>query len=68
MGVTVADYDHDGKLDLFITNFDDDYNVLYRNDGRNSFADVSYAAKVAPVSSLRRLGDQVLRLRQRRVG
>jgi hypothetical protein len=50
MGVTVADYNHDGKLDLFITNFDDDYNTLYRNDGRNSFTDVSYAARVAAVS------------------
>jgi hypothetical protein len=50
MGVTVADYDHDGKLDLFVTNFDDDYNTLYRDDGRNSFTDVSYAAKVAAVS------------------
>ncbi len=50
MGVTVADYNHDGKLDLFVTNFDDDYNVLYRNDGRNSFTDISYAAKVAAVS------------------
>jgi hypothetical protein len=50
MGVTVADYNHDGRLDLFITNFDDDYNVLYRNDGRNSFTDASYAAKIAAVS------------------
>jgi len=25
-GVTVGDYDHDGKFDLFVTNFDDDYN------------------------------------------
>ncbi|HEV2880079.1 MAG TPA: CRTAC1 family protein [Pyrinomonadaceae bacterium] len=50
MGVTVADYDHDGKLDLFVTNFDDDYNVLYRNDGNRFFSDASYAAKIAAVS------------------
>ena len=50
MGVTVGDYNHDGRLDLFITNFDDDYNVLYRNDGRGSFSDTSYAAKVAAMS------------------
>ena len=50
MGVTVGDYDHDGNFDLFVTNFDDDYNTLYHNDGKLSFMDVSYAAKVAPVS------------------
>jgi hypothetical protein len=50
MGVTLGDYDHDGRFDLFITNFDDDYNTLYRNDGKGSFTDVSYAAKVAALS------------------
>ncbi len=50
MGVTVADYDHDGKFDIFVTNFDDEYNTLYHNDGRNSFTDASHAAKVAAVS------------------
>lgn len=50
MGVTLGDYNHDGRLDLFITNFDDDYNTLYHNDGKGSFTDASYAAKVAPVS------------------
>jgi len=50
MGVTAGDYDHDGLLDLFITNFDDEYNVLYRNAGRGSFVDVSYEAGVATIS------------------
>lgn len=50
MGVTLGDYDHDGRLDLFVTNFDDDYNVLYHNDGKGSFTDVSHAANVAAVS------------------
>jgi len=50
MGVTVGDYDHDGRLDLFKTNFADEYNTLYHNDGGNSFTDVSYQAKVAAVS------------------
>jgi hypothetical protein len=50
MGVTVGDYDHDGKLDLFITNFDDDYNTLYHDDGRGTFTDVSYKSNVAAVS------------------
>jgi hypothetical protein len=50
MGVTAGDYDHDGKIDLFVTNFADEYNTLYHNDGPNSFTDVAYAAKVAPVS------------------
>jgi len=50
MGVTAGDYDHDGRIDLFITNFADEYNTLYHNDGPNSFTDVSYVAKVAAVS------------------
>ena len=50
MGVTLGDYDHDGLLDLFITNFDDEYNVLYHNAGRGSFVDVSYDSGVALVS------------------
>ncbi|MDQ2856847.1 MAG: CRTAC1 family protein [Acidobacteriota bacterium] len=50
MGVTLGDYDHDGKLDLFITNFDDEYNILYRNEGHNSFTDVSFGSKVAQAS------------------
>ena len=50
MGVTLGDYDHDGKLDLFITNFDDEYNILYHNDGHESFSDVSFRSLVAQPS------------------
>ena len=50
MGVALGDYDHDGRLDLFVTNFADEYNTLYHANGRNSFADVSYKANVAAVS------------------
>lgn len=50
MGVTLGDYDHDGKLDLFVTNFADEYNTLYHADGPNSFTDLSYKGQVAAVS------------------
>ena len=32
MGVAIGDYDNDGRNDIHITNFADDFNVLYRND------------------------------------
>jgi len=46
MGVASGDYDRDGLLDLFVTNFSDDSNTLYRNLGRGQFRDVSYAADI----------------------
>ena len=50
MGIGVGDYNHDGKLDFHITNFSDDYNTLYRNDGDASFSDVSFGAGLAQVT------------------
>jgi hypothetical protein len=41
MGVGVGDYDLDGSLDMFKTNFADDTNVLYRNDEKGNFDDVT---------------------------
>jgi enediyne biosynthesis protein E4 len=44
MGSTVADFNGDGKLDIFKTNFSDDTSTLYRNDGEGNFDDVTFAA------------------------
>ncbi len=52
MGVAWGDYDGDGDLDLFVTNFSDDVNTLYQNQGDGSFrvqtAAVGLAAGVRP--------------------
>jgi hypothetical protein len=50
MGVAVGDYDNDGRNDIHITNFADDFNVLYHNQDGLSFADVSFKAGIARVS------------------
>ena len=38
-GATVADYDNDGDLDLYVTNFGEDQ--LYQNNGDGTFTDVT---------------------------
>jgi len=47
MGIAIGDYLHNGRPSLFITNFSDEYNLLFRNDGNWSFTDVSYKSGVA---------------------
>jgi hypothetical protein len=44
MGLAVGDYDNDGKVDFHITNFSDDSNTLYRNDGDANFTDITFQA------------------------
>lgn len=44
MGSTVADYDGDGRPDIFKTNFSDDTSTLYHNNGDGTFSDVTFAA------------------------
>ncbi len=44
MGVAVADYDNDGRPDLYVTNFG--RNILYHNNGDGTFTDVTEKAGV----------------------
>jgi len=47
MGIAVGDYKHTGLPSLYVTNFADEYNILYLNQGGYDFRDVSYDAGVA---------------------
>lgn len=47
MGVAIGDYLHTGRPSLYVTNFADEYDTLYRNDGNWDFHDVSYPSGVA---------------------
>jgi enediyne biosynthesis protein E4 len=44
MGSTIGDYNGDGHLDIFKTNFSDDTSTLYRNNGNGTFDDTTFAA------------------------
>ena len=47
MGIAAGDYENNGLIDFFVTDFGDDYKVLFHNDGDASFTDVSYKAGIA---------------------
>lgn len=42
MGLGVGDYNNDGRVDFYVTNFSDDSNTLYHNDGGGNFTDVTF--------------------------
>ncbi len=46
MGLDFGDFNNDGRWDFFVTNFSEDSNTLYRNDGRMFFSDVTFIAGV----------------------
>ena len=50
MGLAVGDYDNDGRVDFHITNFSDDSNVLYHNEGDTNFTDVTFQVGLGEVS------------------
>ncbi|HEV3040983.1 MAG TPA: FG-GAP-like repeat-containing protein [Candidatus Angelobacter sp.] len=41
LAVTFVDYDHDGDLDLFVTSREARQNAVWRNNGNNTFKDVT---------------------------
>jgi len=50
MGIAAGDYENNGHLSIVNTVFSDDYNVLFQNDGKGYFTDVSYQAGIAESS------------------
>ena len=47
MGVAIGDYDHRGRWNIFVTNFSEEYNALYRHERDFVFSDVSFASGTA---------------------
>ena len=50
MGVAVGDYNHSGRPSLYVTNFEDENNDLYRNDGDWDFTEESFQSGLAIAS------------------
>ncbi len=50
MGVAVGDYNHTGRPSIYVTDFEDENDVLYRNDGKWNFSEVSYESGLASAS------------------
>lgn len=50
MGVDLADYDNDGRLDLVATDYADAPNELWHNEGNWIFSDATYSSGVGPPS------------------
>jgi hypothetical protein len=47
MGIAVGDYENNGHVDLVNTDFSDDYDVVFHNDGQGFFDDSSYKSGIA---------------------
>lgn len=47
MGLDVADVDRDGRVELFVTNYEDESNAYYKNLGNNLFQDASQSEGMA---------------------
>lgn len=47
MGVAIGDYDHTGRPSLYVTNFSEENDDLYHNDGDWNFSEDSYPSGLA---------------------
>lgn len=50
MGIAVGDYERDGVLDIFVTNFSDEYNMLCRRSKDGTYTDASRQSRTADIS------------------
>ena len=49
MGLTIGDYNNDTMLDIFITNFVEQSNTIYQNEGNNRFVDQTASLGLFPM-------------------
>lgn len=49
MGIAVGDFNASGRFSLFVTNFSEEYNNLYQNEGKH-FTDVAFRSKTGAIS------------------
>jgi hypothetical protein len=47
MGLAIGDYNHTGRPSIYVTNFSDENDLLYRNDGDWNFKEYSYQSGLA---------------------
>ncbi len=47
MGVDFGDFDRDGRFDIFVTNFSQEPNALFWNQGEKGFTDIAGSAGIA---------------------
>ena len=51
MGVAIGDYDHSGGSSIFVTNFSNEYNALYKHEKAFQFTDASFRSQTAKANN-----------------